>query len=199
MATLRLYRSSNACANIVTHVFGVPPVKAHSAISSPIFKATRTISTTRPTQTQPRHITISSSIRSHELRRTYASASPAQPAPSQNATPALNPAELLSWDQFLATRRRRRFANLGVSVACAIAAAIFGSPLIGEFDLDTKVAQATGIDPLGVIAAGSFAVAVAGWFAGRVLGGVLFSLWARQGGWSRIFAEVSRGKHIEDR
>ncbi|QIW96851.1 hypothetical protein AMS68_002369 [Peltaster fructicola] len=89
-------------------------------------------------------------------------------------------------------RRRRRFMATGVSVVCAVAAAIFGSPLIGEFDIDTKVAQATGLDPLVIIAAGSLTVAVGGWFAGRILGGLLFSLWARQGGWSRIFSEKEK-------
>lgn len=89
-------------------------------------------------------------------------------------------------------RRRRRFVGIGVSVMGAIAAVIYGSPLIGAFDIDTKLSQATGVDPLVVIGVGSLAVAGGGWFVGRVLGGVTFSLWARQRGWARIFAEKEK-------
>lgn len=69
-------------------------------------------------------------------------------------------------------------------------------PVLGDYDLETPISQATGIEPyyagLYGLAAAGVTVVILGYVGGRVLSNLVFSVGLRARGWSTAFGEVSQ-------
>jgi polyferredoxin len=104
--------------------------------------------------------------------------------------PQSAPEDVLTWDRFFNLRRRRRYLNLGSSVITASTAiGIFG-PVIASQDIDGWAANVMGLDPIMVLGATTFAVAMLGWLCGPSFGTAVFKVWAGRRGWNQAIAEV---------
>lgn len=103
------------------------------------------------------------------------------------------PDHILTWNRFFDLRRKRRWINLGCSVATAFTTAVVLGPVLAEQDLETWAAQISGMDPLILLGVSTLAIAAGGWLLGPTVGNVGFGLWASRRGWKAGIAEVSHG------
>jgi import inner membrane translocase subunit TIM23 len=99
--------------------------------------------------------------------------------------------DVLTWDRFFDLRRKRRYLNLASSLLTAGATVGVAGPIIAAQDIDGWAAQVSGLDPIIVLGATTFAVAAGGWMLGPSFGGGLFKVWAGRRGWNGAIAEVS--------
>ena len=101
-----------------------------------------------------------------------------------STTPAQKPG--IPWDEFLLLRRRRRYVNLFASVGTAVGAVAATVPVAMSYELEDKIASATGLDPF--IAFGLMITAVGGfgWLMGPFVGNAGFLLANR-----RIRADIA--------
>ena len=122
---------------------------------------------------------------------------PPAPAPSQTPLPQVHPRQAappappLTWDHYFRLRSRRRYINLGASIAAALAAVPSATPIILANELDSWLAQASGLDPLMAMGLLGMAFGGAGWLCGPTLGNLGFKLWAERRGLRAAMAEVS--------
>lgn len=103
------------------------------------------------------------------------------------------PDHILTWNRFFDLRRKRRWINLGCSIATAFTTAVVLGPVLAEQDLETWAAQISGMDPLILLGVSTLAIAAGGWLLGPTVGNIGFGLWASRRGWKAGIAEVSHG------
>lgn len=124
-------------------------------------------------------------------RKTFSTTS-IRPSSNPTATPRQHENdEVLTWDRFFALRKRRRYINLASSVFTGSAAVITFGPMVAQQDLDSWLAQLSGIDPFFVLGLTTFAVGLGGWLCGPTFGSAVFRMWTARKGWSAALAEVS--------
>ncbi len=98
--------------------------------------------------------------------------------------------EILTWNRFFDLRRKRRYLNLASSLVTAGATIGVAGPIIAQQDIDGWAAQISGLDPIIVLGATTFAAAAGGWLCGPSFGTAVFKIWAGRKGWNIPIAEV---------
>ncbi|KAK5173663.1 TIM23 complex component [Saxophila tyrrhenica] len=115
-----------------------------------------------------------------------------QASTSSTPTSTTTPEDVLTWNRFFDLRRKRRYLNLGSSLITAGATIGVAGPIIAQQDIDGWAAQISGLDPIIVLGATTFAVAAGGWLCGPSFGTALFKTWAGRKGWNGAIAEKEK-------
>ncbi|GAM82481.1 hypothetical protein ANO11243_004610 [Dothideomycetidae sp. 11243] len=106
------------------------------------------------------------------------SAQRSEATPIQTST--ANRSATITWDEFLKLRRTRRYVNLVASLGTAVGSVAAAVPIAMQYELEDKIAAATGLDPFYALGIMITALGGFGWLMGPFVGNAGFLMWNRK-------------------
>ncbi|MCJ1309962.1 TIM23 complex component [Agyrium rufum] len=127
---------------------------------------------------------LASSRRSQQIRHSSSTAPTASPAASSpitsSSTPVSSPSPTapssLTWNEFLALRRKRRLINTGSSAVLGTMTLITGAAWLSTVNVEAMAAQAFNLDPFLFVGLATATCGAGGWLLGPVLGNAIFKI-----------------------